>query len=186
MPKTLTSKEEILEGAYRLAGTYGLASISIRGVAGACGVSSGTIYNYFTSRDELVAAVAAELFGKAFYEGFCHPRSDESYLRYCKRLYASLDERLSATGSDWLTQFQGLESGARQAGRRQMEQLLEHMRQGLQSVLVHDPSIDQDILVDELDPEHVSAFTLNGMFDALKRGEHECSTLLSILGRALR
>ena len=102
MPRQLTSREEILDSSAAVAKGHGLDAISIRGVATARGVSTGTIYNYFPSRDELVAATAERLFGEAFYEGFCHPEPDESYLAYCERLYSSLHERLSSSGSGWL------------------------------------------------------------------------------------
>lgn len=185
MPKTVTSKADILQGACGLAQEYGLSSISIRGVANACGVSSGTIYNYFPSRDELVAAVAADYFDRAFYEGFCHPEPDENYLAYCNRLYAALDERLLDTGSDWLSQFQSLEPGARQAGRRRMDDLLGHIRSGLQSVLERDGAVRPGALVGDMDAPHVCAFTQEAMFDGLRRGRHDCRTLLALLERAL-
>ena len=63
MPRQLTSREEILDSSAAVAKEHGLDAISIRGVAAARGVATGTIYNYFPSRDELVAATAERLFG---------------------------------------------------------------------------------------------------------------------------
>ena len=185
MSRSPISKEKILEGAYTTARTYGLSAISIRGIAQECGVSIGTIYNYFPSRDELVAATAALLFSEAFYEGFCHPRPDENFLGYCERLYQALDDRLSITGSDWLTQFQGLNPSAREVGRKHMDELLDHVRNGLESVLSRDAGVSPDALTDDFDAEDVCRFTLDVMFDALRRGDHDCRTLLVLLERAL-
>lgn len=185
MPKRLTSKDKVLDGAADLARRYGLPSISIRGVADVCGVSTGTIYTYFPSRDELVASTAEKLFAEAFYEGFCHPNPDEGYLAYCERLYRSLSERLSSTGADWLGQLQGLDPGAREAGRRRMERLLSHMLEGLESVFANDPHICRDGLVGDLSAERICRLTLTGMFDAIRRGDPDCSTMLALLGRSL-
>ena len=185
MPRQLTSREEILDSSAALAKEHGLDAIIIRGVATARGVSTGTIYNYFPSRDELVAATAERLFGEAFYEGFCHPEPDESYLAYCERLYSSLHERLSSSGSGWLAQLQGLEPGAREAGRRRMEELLSHMLRGLEDVLAADPQVRADHLSGDLSVEAVCRLTLNGMFDAVRRGDPDCRTLLALVERAL-
>ena len=185
MPRRLTSKDRILEGSGALAREYGLASLSIRGVAGACGVSTGTIYTYFPSRDELVAATAERLFADAFEGTFCHPEPRESYLSYCRRLYLSLDGRLSHSGSDWLGQLQSLDQGAREAGRRRMERLLSHMLEGLGSVLEDDPHVRRERLRGALSPDAVCRMTLNALFDAIRRGDPDCETLFALLERFL-
>lgn len=96
-----------------------------------------------------------------------------------------MDDRLSAAGADWLTQLQGLEPGARKAGRKRMEELLAHIRDGLQQVLLHDPRMRMDALTGDLSAEAVCRFTLDGMLEALRRGDHDCATLLALLDRAL-
>ena len=42
---TTTSREELLEGAYRIAEAHGIAALSVRGLANECAVSVGTVYN---------------------------------------------------------------------------------------------------------------------------------------------
>lgn len=54
MNTVVTSKEEILEASRELIRQQGWASVSIRSVATACGVSVGSIYNYFASKADLV------------------------------------------------------------------------------------------------------------------------------------
>lgn len=185
MPRRVTSRDRILEGSAALARERGLASLSIRGVAGACGISTGTIYAYFPSRDELVAATAERLFEGAFRESFCHPSPSEGYLAYCERLYRSLDERLSQGGSDWLGQLHSLDQGAREAGRRRMERLLAHMLAGLEDVLENDPDVRRERLVGALRPDELCRLTLDGMFDAVRRGDPDCDTLFALLAHLI-
>ena len=54
MNTVVTSREQILGAAKEIAALEGVAQISIRGVAKACGVSVGSIYNYFPTKSELV------------------------------------------------------------------------------------------------------------------------------------
>lgn len=56
MPKIIENiREKLLEEAKRQVMEEGYTSMTIRSVAGACGVGIGTVYNYFSSKDMLVA-----------------------------------------------------------------------------------------------------------------------------------
>ena len=52
----ITSKEAILERSRERMKKDGWMAVNIRGLAEDCGVSVGTIYNYFDSKSDLLAA----------------------------------------------------------------------------------------------------------------------------------
>ena len=57
MPKIIENlREKLLEEAKRQVMEQGYSSMTIRSVASACGVGVGTVYNYFPSKDMLVAS----------------------------------------------------------------------------------------------------------------------------------
>lgn len=56
MNTVVTSKEEILKNSRVLIQQQGWSAVSIRSVAAACGVSVGSIYNYFDSKADLMGA----------------------------------------------------------------------------------------------------------------------------------
>ena len=56
MNTIVTSKEQILETSRELIRQQGWTAVNIRTVAAACGVSVGSIYNYFDSKSALVSA----------------------------------------------------------------------------------------------------------------------------------
>ena len=61
MPKIIANiREKLLEEAKKQVMEQGYASMTIRSVAGACGVGVGTVYNYFASKDMLVASFMLE------------------------------------------------------------------------------------------------------------------------------
>lgn len=61
MPKIIENiREKLLEEAKRQVMDSGYASMTIRSVASACGVGVGTVYNYFSSKDILVASFMLE------------------------------------------------------------------------------------------------------------------------------
>ena len=60
-----TPRDTLLDHAYEIADKYGLAALSVRGLASDCNVSVGTIYNHFASKGELTTATTALYFKRA-------------------------------------------------------------------------------------------------------------------------
>ena len=61
MPKIIENiREKLLEEARRQVMEQGYSTMTIRSVASACGVGVGTVYNYFPSKDMLVASFMLE------------------------------------------------------------------------------------------------------------------------------
>lgn len=185
MPKQYIDKDTIVDQAYELAEREGLAFVSVRGVADACGVAVGSIYNYFPSKDDLIAALIERFFRNAFFEDFCHPTDDENFLAYCERLYASMRDVLSQFRSNWLSQIQDMGSGARTAGKKLEAERLVHIRRGLEHVLAGDPGVRADALTGELTAEALCAFVLASMIDALRAGDESDSVLFALVDRAI-
>ena len=55
MPKVLTNvKDDICRVSRQMLAEEGYEKFSIRTVAGKCGIGMGTIYNYYSSKDEII------------------------------------------------------------------------------------------------------------------------------------
>lgn len=61
MPKIIENvREMLLHEARRQAEAYGYSSVTVRSVAKKCGIGTGTVYNYFPSKDMLIASFILE------------------------------------------------------------------------------------------------------------------------------
>ncbi len=61
MPKLIeNAPQQLLAEARRQVVERGYAKTTIRSVAGACGIAVGTVYNYFPSKESLIASFVAE------------------------------------------------------------------------------------------------------------------------------
>jgi AcrR family transcriptional regulator len=61
MPKIIENvKEQLLAEAERQVKEFGYSKTTVRSVAGACGLGVGTVYNYFPSKDVLIASFMLE------------------------------------------------------------------------------------------------------------------------------
>ena len=67
MNTVVTSKEDILKASRTLIQKEGWSAINIRSVASACGVSVGSIYNYFDSKAALMGAVVESVWCEIFH-----------------------------------------------------------------------------------------------------------------------
>ena len=67
MNTVVTSREAILDASRKLIQNKGWAAVNIRSVAGECGVSVGSIYNYFCSKAELIAAAVESVWCDIFH-----------------------------------------------------------------------------------------------------------------------
>lgn len=61
MPKIIENlRERLMQEARRQAESVGYSAMTVRSVASACGVGVGTVYNYFDSKEALLAAYMLE------------------------------------------------------------------------------------------------------------------------------
>ena len=67
MNTVVTSKDEILRASRELIRQQGWSAVSIRSVAAACGVSVGSIYNYFGSKSDLIGATVESVWCEIFH-----------------------------------------------------------------------------------------------------------------------
>lgn len=67
MNTVVTSKEQILKASRELIQRQGWSAVNIRSVAAACGVSVGSIYNYFDSKAALVGAAVESVWCEIFH-----------------------------------------------------------------------------------------------------------------------
>lgn len=185
MTETATSREALLEAACRIAEEHGLAALSVRGLAGACGVSVGTVYNHFPSKAALSVAAVELFFRRAFYEGFCHPAPQECFLAYCRRLHAAATGVLEGFRATWLKGAAALPEAEALAAHAREAAQLDHMLRGLEEVFAHDPLIDRAALPAGVDGPAVCRLVLDTLLGDLRCGCDETPTLLWALGQAL-
>ena len=104
MNTIVTSKEEILQTSRELIRQQGWSAVNIRSVAAACGVSVGSIYNYFDSKADLVGATVESVWSEIF-----HRPSDMSVFQNVESCITWMYERM-AYGSEQYPGFFTLHS----------------------------------------------------------------------------
>ena len=63
-----TLRESLLDVARTLADTKGIDAINIRSIAQEAGIATGTVYNYFSNKDEILLALTEEYWKQTLEE----------------------------------------------------------------------------------------------------------------------
>ena len=80
MNTQITSAEEILKAAQKILLEHGASALNMRAVAAACGVSVGSIYNYFPSKSALIGATSESVWTEIFrpFTSRCYTSFDDA------------------------------------------------------------------------------------------------------------
>lgn len=183
MNRSVTSKEQLLSAAREMAYTNGLNSVNIRAVAARCGVAVGSIYNYYPTKADLIAAVIEDFWRQATHRDRCVPRLEEPFPDYVARLYEELRRELNDFQTGWLEQISTLNEEIRKKGRALEAKCFAHIKEAM----VH--ALDQDVRVSEDSPaknrEAFIEFVFHNLMLLLRSEQVSCQYFQQILARVL-
>ena len=184
MNTAVTSKEEILKTSRELIRRQGWSAVSIRSVAGGCGVSVGSIYNYFDSKTDLIGATVESVWCEIF-----HRPEDDAVFQDVQACVAWMYQRM-AYGCERYPGFFTLHSLGflredKTAGKQRMQQTWQHILAGLCSVLKQDVRIRPDAFTEQFTAEKFADVLFSQMLSALLRQDYDPSAVLEIVQRTL-
>ena len=184
MNTVVTSKEEILRTSRELIRREGWSAVNIRSVAAACGVSVGSIYNYFESKSALVGAAVESVWCEIF-----HRPEDGAVFQDTQACVAWLYERMEYGCRQYPGFFTlhslGFMGEDKSDGKRRMQQTWQHILDGLCAVLRRDEGIRADAFTEQFTPEKFADILFSLMLSALLRQDYDPSAVLEIVRRTL-
>lgn len=185
MNTVVTSREAILEVSRQLIRRQGWAGVSIRALASACGVSVGSIYNYFDSKAALMAATVESVWQDVFHFS-AGAAGYDSFLSCVQWLFDSL-----AKGAEKYPGFFTLHSMSflgeddRSEGQQVMARSWAHIQNALLAVLLNDKAIRPEAFDAQLRPEDFSQLVFSLMLSALLRQDYDCRAILEMIKRTI-
>lgn len=184
MNTIVTSKEEILKTSRELIQREGWSAVNIRSVAAACGVSVGSIYNYFDSKAALMSATVESVWCEIF-----HRPEDGSVFQDTQACITWLYERMEYGCKQYPGFFTlhslGFLGEDKSDGRQKMQQTWQHILDGLCSVLQRDAKVRPDAFTQQFTAEKFADLLFSLMLSALLRQDYDPSAVLEIVRRTL-
>ena len=184
MNTVVTSKEEILAASRELIRGQGWSAVSIRSVAGACGVSVGSIYNYFDSKADLVSATVESVWCDIFHL----PEQEEVFrdTLFCVSwIYQRMEYGCRQYPGFFNLHSMGFLGMEKSGGRQRMEQTWQHILNGLGVVLKQDPKVRPDAFDEEFTAEKFADILFSLFLSALLRGDYNPTSVLELIRRTV-
>lgn len=184
MNTVVTSKEEILKTSRELIRREGWSAVNIRSVAAACGVSVGSIYNYFDSKAALVGAAVESVWCEIF-----HRPEDGAVFEDTQAcitwLYGRMEYGCKQYPGFFTLHSLGFMGEEKADGKRRMQQTWQHILEGLCSVLQRDAKVRPDAFTQQFTAEKFADLLFSLMLSALLRQDYDPSAVLEIVRRTL-
>ncbi len=184
MNTVVTSKEDILKASRKLIQQKGWSAINIRSVAKACGVSVGSIYNYFDSKAALVSAAVESIWCEIFHrpkEGAVFQDTNACIIW----MYGQMEYGCKQYPGFFTLHSLGFMREDKAQGKRRMLKVWQHILDELCSVLKRDARIRADAFTEQFTEERFADVIFSLMLSALLRQDYDPTAVLEIVRRAL-
>ena len=153
-------------------------------MAAACGVSVGSIYNYFDSKDALVGATVESVWCEIF-----HRPEDGAAFQDTQACMLWLYDRMEYGCKQYPGFFTlhslGFMGADKSCGRRKMQQTWQHILDGLCSVLKRDTKVRPDAFTEQFTAEKFADLLFSLMLSALLRQDFDPAAVQEIIRRTL-
>ncbi|MFR3787984.1 TetR/AcrR family transcriptional regulator [Agathobaculum desmolans] len=184
MNNIVTSKDAILQTSRQLIQQEGWSAIHIRKVAQACGVSVGTLYNYFGNKSELVAATVESIWCDIFHL----PEEQTAFHSFtdCIEWAFSCMHRGDQTYPGFFSMHSmSFMDADKAAGQQRMKQSWHHIQDGFCTALLNDPQVDRHVFDEHFTPQKFVKIIFSLMVAAMIQRDYDPSCVISMVQRIL-
>lgn len=184
MNTVVTSKEDILKTSRELIQRQGWSAINIRSVAAACGVSVGSIYNYFDSKAALVGATVESVWREIFHR----PENGAPFqdtLACIVWMYGQMEYGRRQYPGFFTLHSLSFMREEKADGKRRMHQAWQHILDELCAVLKRDVRIRAGAFTEQFTAQRFADVLFSLMLSALLREDYDPAAVLEIVRRTL-
>lgn len=177
-----TSREEIMRVSRKIVSEKGLPALNMRALAKECGIALGTLYNYYSDKDELVVAAI-----ESVWQDILEKSAPDSGVRFSQYVTqtAHIIERLKDYPDFLAAHSISVAGSAKGKARGMMERCFGKIRGELHAALREDKNVDRSIFSETFREEDLIEHILDTITISIINGKPDCATLTEILDRLL-
>ena len=180
----VTSKEAILAVSRALASQQGLQSLNMRTIAEKCNVSVGSVYNYFPSKSDLIAATIQDLWQSIFHmDKICN--KSNSFTDYVAWIFESARVGVEEYPNFFTAHSMSFANADKGKARQVMEQYFDHMKAGLLKALQSDSGVRATVFSDDFSKSEFVDFVFANLLTLLLKQGNSCNILIEIIKRTI-
>lgn len=158
-----TLRDTLLDLARGIAETDGLDAINIRTIAQRAGIATGTMYNYFSSKDQILLALTEEYWMQALGE-MQAAIAGGPFCEQLREMFVFLRERIDRSAGKLMNSLGGLEP----LGQTRMASMQAVLEESLIRRMEQDTAIRKDIWSERFTKQQFARFVMRNMTALLK------------------
>ena len=170
----------LLDSARAIADTEGIEAVNMRSIAQRAGVATGTVYNYFSSKEDILLALTEEYWKKTLYEMRTAVTAD-SFCGQLEEIFIFLKERIDRSGSSLMNSL----GEVKKDGQERMESMQAVLAESLIRRMEQDPSVRKDIWNGTFTMEQYSRFIVANMVMLLRTEPYDFHFFIEMVRRTL-
>ncbi len=178
-------KERILASAKEIALTEGITKIDIRSVAKNCDIASGTVYNYFSSKGDLLVAVIEDFWENAFKNIDWRSFARNDFYTNLEKVYNILNEYLNKFKDNWLEELSFLKTHEKQLGKKKQNEYFKIISNRIVTMMDMDDIVRNYPWNEEVSKEKMAEFIFDNMLIRLRRGERDINFFIMFMKKIL-
>ena len=184
MNTVVTSREAILGASRDLIRKQGWKAVNIRTIARECNICTGSIYNYFDSKSDLMASTVESVWCEIF-----HRPEDGAVFQDTQDcitwMYGQMEYGCKQYPGFFTLHSLGFMQEDKSDGRRKMQQTWQHILNELCAVLKRDVRIRADAFTEQFTAERFADVVFSLMLSALLRQDYDPAAVLEIVRRTV-
>ena len=184
MNKTITSQKAILSIGKEIVLEFGLEGLNIRDVAKKCGVSIGSIYNYFPTKSDLIVATIESIW-KDIMHGYKSCEPQHNFVQNIQALFLNIQTGSQKYPSFFSAHAMSVTAFDKEKGRKSMNISFSHMKKNLLTALNADAQVKATAFSETFTKEAFIDFVFNNLITLLMNQESSCDFLLEVIQRIL-
>lgn len=173
-------RETLLYAARTLAREQGLQKLNIRSIAKKAGVASGTVYNYFSGKDEILLALTKEHWKQALLE-MDQAIVTDSFCEALSEMYAYLKQTIRQSAGAFMNSLNGVQ----QKGQESMASAQQELKEILLRRLGQDPYLSDRVWNDDFTREQFAEFVRMNLTGLLKAKDTQMEFFIIVVRRIL-
>lgn len=186
MKASVTSKEEILQVCRSIVADKGLLAVNMRSVAAECHIALGTLYNYYSDKDELLIATIESIWKEIFHMNMRkRKKSEELFSEYVSDMYECIQKGAEEYPDFFTAHSISIARAKRGEAKSTMEHYFAHMKEGMRKVLEADCEVSEEAFSYSFTESEFIDFVLNQILLLLIQKKANCEVLIEIIRRVI-
>ncbi len=175
-----TLRDTLLSLSREIADTEGIEAVNIRSIARRAGVATGTVYNYFSNKDEILLALTEEYWKQTLAEMGGAITAD-SFCGQVQEMFFFLKERIDRSAGKLMNSLGGVET----AGLARMASMQAALETAFVYRMDQDPKIRKDVWDKTFTKEQFARFIMMNLMMLLKMKAPDIDFFLALIRRAV-